>query len=203
MTTKPEVFIIESLNFADEQAKRFEGQIISQILALSDKRCEYYYVRTEKEFRRVLRFFTRSQYRYLHLSSHGNRGSMFTTLDELPFATLAQILKPHIRNRRLFVSACSMANSRLARAVFPICGCTSILGPDQNIRFSDAAILWSSLYHVMFAADHTAMKRSVLRLKAQQLADIYRVPLNYFGRNASVPFGFDHIGIAPSDEPNV
>lgn len=43
MTTKPEVFIIESLRFDDERQDRFEGQIIKKILALSGKNCEYYY----------------------------------------------------------------------------------------------------------------------------------------------------------------
>jgi len=35
-----EVFIIESLNFDDERDSRFEGRIISDILALSGKKCE-------------------------------------------------------------------------------------------------------------------------------------------------------------------
>jgi hypothetical protein len=32
--TKPEVFIIESLNLEDEKHDRFEGKIISQILSV-------------------------------------------------------------------------------------------------------------------------------------------------------------------------
>ena len=36
--SQPEIFIIESLRFEDERAERFEGRIISQILALSGKR---------------------------------------------------------------------------------------------------------------------------------------------------------------------
>jgi len=40
--SQPEIFIIESLNFKDERAESFEGRIISQILALSGKKCEYY-----------------------------------------------------------------------------------------------------------------------------------------------------------------
>ena len=194
--TKPEVFIVESLDFDDEREQRFEGRIVSQILALSGKRCEYYYIRTKRELREVLTRFSDSGYRYLHLSCHGDQGSMYTTLDRIPFSRLAPLLRPHLDNRRLFVSACSMTNDALARRIMPQSGCYSILGPDQDIRFSDAAILWASLYHVMFAADSTAMKRTVLKAKAQEVADMYGVRLNYIGRDGSAPGGYSLTAIA-------
>jgi hypothetical protein len=53
--TKPEVFIIESLTFEDEENEHFEGRLISKMLALSDKECEYYYIRTKSELTRQLR----------------------------------------------------------------------------------------------------------------------------------------------------
>jgi hypothetical protein len=42
VSTKPEVFIIESLKFEDEVENLFEGKLISEMLALSDKGCKYY-----------------------------------------------------------------------------------------------------------------------------------------------------------------
>jgi hypothetical protein len=65
MTTKPEVFIVESLTFEDEREERFEGQIIKRILGLSGKTCEYYYIRTRRELEEVLKLFNHSGYRYL------------------------------------------------------------------------------------------------------------------------------------------
>jgi hypothetical protein len=44
--TKPYVFIIESLEFKDEEKGYFEGEIISKILNLSEIEHEYYYIRT-------------------------------------------------------------------------------------------------------------------------------------------------------------
>ncbi len=199
MTTKPEVFIIESLRFDDERADRFEGQIIKRILALSDKNCEYYYIRTKRELGKVLKLFTQSEYRYLHLSCHGSARSMATTLDTIEFAELAAMLKPHLENRRLFVSACSMTSENLAGLIMPDSGCNSILGPDQDIQFSDAAILWASLYHVMFAADASVMKRKVLRAKAQEVANMYRVRLKYFAHNSG-PKGYETLHINPERE---
>jgi hypothetical protein len=59
-TTKPEVFIIESLSFENEWSDQLEGRIIKQILALSRKHCEYYYIRTAQELREVLKLFKTS-----------------------------------------------------------------------------------------------------------------------------------------------
>ena len=42
--TKPGVFIIESLSFDDEQFKRFEGQLIANILDLNLIPSKYYYM---------------------------------------------------------------------------------------------------------------------------------------------------------------
>jgi hypothetical protein len=72
--TIPEVFIVESLRFHDEEKDYYEGQIISDILRLNKKQSKYYYIRTKKELRAVLDKFRDSNYRYLHLSCHANRG---------------------------------------------------------------------------------------------------------------------------------
>jgi len=175
--SKPEVFIVESLTFEDEEAGRLEGRIISQIHGLGGKECKYFYIRTKRELQEILKKFEESQYRYLHLSCHGSPEALNLTLDNLPFAVFAAIAVPYLRNRRLFLSACSATNDRLARCIMPNSGCYSILGPNQNIAFDDAAVLWASFYHVMFHDDQTAMKARAITLKAQELASLYQVPL--------------------------
>jgi hypothetical protein len=157
------------------------GQIIKRILAFSGKHCQYYYIRTKRELRAMMERFTDSGYRYLHLSCHANASGMATTLNSINFIELADLMKPHLRDRRLFVSACSMTTDVLAQGLMSGSGCFSILGPSEDIQSADAVILWSSLYHVMFAADATAMKRTVLKAKAQEVANMYRVCLTYFG----------------------
>jgi hypothetical protein len=194
--TKAEVFIVESVRFDDERNGHTEGEIISKILALSGKQCEYYYIRTKRELVKVLEHFSDSRYRYLHISCHANSRSMETTLDPIQFDSLAKVLVPHLRNRRLFLSACSMASKYLADRIMPTSGCYSILGPAQDVGFNDAAILWASLYHVAFAADRNAIRRSVLMKKAQEVAELYRVPLHYFQRSltGSRPYEFHQLG---------
>jgi hypothetical protein len=88
--SQAEVFIIESLEFDDEQNQRFEGRIISDILALSGKQCAYYYIRTKRELVEILQHFSSSHYRYLHLSCHGGNKSVYTTLDRIPFREFGQ-----------------------------------------------------------------------------------------------------------------
>jgi hypothetical protein len=95
--SKPEVFIVESLTFDDESKGRFEGRILSQLLALSQKACEYRYIRTKRELEVVLREFSLSRYRYLHLSCHGDDSSMSTTLDTVPFSEFGPLVAPHLQ----------------------------------------------------------------------------------------------------------
>src|SRR4051794_29425241 len=121
--TKPQVFIIESLRFPDEEGDFFEGRRISDMLALSGKECRYFYVRTKTEFEAVLEKFWESEYRYLHLSAHANEDGMDTTLDNIPFADLGVMLEPYLEKRRLFLSACKMSCSRLAKQLIPKTGC--------------------------------------------------------------------------------
>jgi hypothetical protein len=198
--SQPEIFIIESLKFKDEHAERFEGRIISQILALSGKKCEYCYIRTRRELKVLLDKFGSSHYRYLHLSCHGSSKSMFTTLDPIPFSEFGPLIKPYLRKRRLFVSACSATNRTLADVIMPDSGCYSILGPDEDIYFSDAAVLWASFYHVMFKTDSTAMKYKTIKAKAQEVSDMYRVRLKLIGHDRDSQRGYKMRTIAPRAE---
>jgi hypothetical protein len=199
----PEVFIIESLNLSDEKHDRLEGQRISSMLKMSGKDCRYYYIRTRKELEWLLKEFASSRYRYLHLSCHGgsDNQTLHTTLDPIPFNTLQGILAPHLRGRRLFLSACSIANRFLAKRLMPESGCYSILGPHGSIYFHTAAMLWASLYHVMFTADEKFMTHPVLRGKAQEVADMFRVKLCYIRLNSKKEDGYDLFRINPRKEP--
>ena len=140
MKTKPEVFIIESLDPDDEGNGRFEGSIISRILKLHGKSPKYRYVRTRAEFEKAVSQFGKSRYRYLHISAHAEPEGMCTTnQDEIDYDELAEILNPHLRGRRLFLSACSMVHEDLAKEIIPDSGCYSVVGPNEDILFSDAA----------------------------------------------------------------
>jgi len=125
---------------------------------------------------------------------------VYTTLDRIPFEEFGQLVAPHIKNRRLFVSACSATIRHFADSIMPDSGCYSILGPDQDILFGDAAVLWASFYHVMFTADSTAMKYDVVKAKAQEVANMYRVRLTLIDHHATASKPYRLKKITPQKE---
>jgi hypothetical protein len=183
----PKVFIIESLEFEDEENERYEGNIISNILKLSSIQTKYYYVRTKKEFIEVVKLFEQSDYRYLHISCHGgkDKASIWTTLDNISFDELSKILYNSLDKKRLFLSSCSVVNQKLAKAIIPITGCYSIIGPKKDIEFRDAAIMWAAFYHLMFKKNNRNMSREGLLENMQKVVDTFGQSLNYFSSSRS------------------
>ena len=181
--TEPQLFIIETLEFDDEDKDLYEGRRIYDMLHLSGKECRYVYIRTKAELEVVLEQFWESRYRYLHLSCHANRHEMNTTLDQIPFKELGLILDPYLEKRRLFISACQMSCSNLAKQLIPRTGCYSILGPSGKPCISDAAIFWASFYHTMFRLNPDSMNAKRLLETAQTLSSVFSFPLNYFAPN--------------------
>lgn len=183
---KPNLFIIESLDFEDEQSCRFEGQFLSQILRLGGKRSAYNYIRTKKELQEILRLFKKSEYRYLHLSCHGVKDAddatyaIGTTLDVIPYDELARLMNPYLCQKRLFISACSVVNKDLAKKMIPSSECVSIIGPAIDIGFNDAAIVWASFYHLVFKADRSKMGRKDITATLKKVAVTFKISLNYF-----------------------
>jgi hypothetical protein len=163
------VFIIESLRIKDESKQRFEGRILRDILTLSGKKVEYWYVRTWKEVtEEMFQRFYDSGLRYLHISCHGNDGTISFTLDDIPFEEFGKEVKHYLYERRLFFSACEVVNQALHDAVMPGSDCYSIIGPEDDIRFDDAVIMWGTFYHLMLR-DATAMKSADIRTALQKL----------------------------------
>src|SRR6266481_2960498 len=104
--TVPEVFIFESLSKQDERAKRYEGQLLSDMLRLSGKNPKYFYFQSEAELPHLIGLFRQSQYRYLHISSHASDTEIGTTNGSLTYKAFAGHFAGHLKLRRLFFSAC-------------------------------------------------------------------------------------------------
>jgi len=199
MSTHPEVFIIETLRFADEDKNYHEGGIIHEVLRRSGKECQYAYIRTKQELKVFLQRFTQSNYRYLHISCHADPSGIETTLeDDVPLHEFCDILRPHLAHRRLFLSACSLAQAALAKELFKERNLFSILGPSEDIPFSDAAAFWPSLYHALFKIDQDSIKSGILRKTASALADVFDLKLNYYCRDTSAKSGYKPYCIARS-----
>jgi hypothetical protein len=157
-TTTASVCIVESLNFLDEETRK-EGEIISRTLRLSGKKPHYSYIRTRDEFEALVKEFGDSDYRYLHVSCHGNTNEFYLTTEMIPAEEFVGILAPHMKGRRLFLSTCLAANDTFAKEFLKQSGCWSVLGPAGTIRFDDAAIFWSAFYHHRFKQKSESMNR--------------------------------------------
>jgi hypothetical protein len=186
--THASLFLIESVDFDDEAQGRLDGDIVSQILRLAGKETEYRYIRTRKELAAVLAQFDASGLRYLHVSCHGSDESLFTTLDEIPFTDLGRLLRPHLKGRRLFVSACQAVNSSLASALMRKGGCFSIVGPAADIGFDEAAVMWAAFYHLMFKENVKAMKSPGIESALRRLVETFEVPMTYIQRTSKAPY---------------
>jgi hypothetical protein len=195
MNTEASVFIIESLSFVDEK-RYLEGRVLKQILSLSDKKAKYVYIRTAKELAEVLDQFYDSGFRYLHLSCHGNAKEIALTLDTLTFVELARFMEPILDGRRLFVSACSVVNEDLARAVIPTSGCQSIVGPATDVTFGDAALMWASFYHLVFKTNPDAMDMKTILSALERTRKAFDVSFKYF--TSSTKHGFTERRVGPA-----
>lgn len=200
MKSFPKVFIIETLSEENEKDRRSDGVVLSDILRLSDRNSEYLYIRTVRELEWAVKQFVDSEFRYLHLSCHGSEDEMITTLETLSFDELGKILNPALKNRRLFLSACSMTNKKLAAAIIPKSGCFSVIGPRAPIDFADAALLWSSFYHLMFNRNPDTMKGADIHNVVTTVAKTFNVPMRYYAKDPSKPEGFSIRAIRPSGQ---
>lgn len=191
----PNVFIIESLKFEDEEAGYHEGHFISHILKLSGREVRYYYIRTKSELEEVLDKFEDSGFRYLHLSCHGNAKGMALTLDSLSIAEMGKLLRPVLDQRRVFLSACELVTPALAAQLLSGTACHSVIGPSEAIDVDEAALFWASVYHLMFRDDAQSMKRRDLRKSVGGAAELFGVSMRYFARSKSSEKGWKEVDV--------
>lgn len=194
--TRAEVFIIESLELEDEQEHR-EGEVLRRTLALAGKKPIYRYLRTRKEFEKFLEEFSKSRYRYLHISCHGNEDEVCLTFDKIPVAEFGKLVGPKLPRKRLFMSACSVTTENLARAVFNNGGCKSLLGPKSKINMDTSAVFWPAFYQLMFNREAKGMQTKAVIADVLLLGHAFAEQFNLFRPKDRAPPRGD---VLPSDQ---
>src|SRR5581483_811238 len=178
--TVPEVFIIESLALADETQERREGAVLAAVLRMCGKNPLYYYIRTKAELELLAGHFHASGYRYLHISCHGGATSLETTLDSVSYKEFARIFASKLKNRRLFVSACSAGNKPFAELVRSRNrGIISVAAPMNDIQFDHAVAFWSSFYVKTFSLNARSMKSDRIATLLRPLAALFNEPVHF------------------------
>jgi hypothetical protein len=197
VATTPNVFIIESLGFKDEDDGRTEGQFLAHILKLANRKVRYFYIRTRAELEEVLDRFEDSGFRYLHISCHADANGIALTLDNLTIGEIGQTIGSRLDKRRVFFSACGIATPRLAAALLKGTGCYSVIGPSDAISFDEAALYWASLYHFMFRNDAKVIKREDLRRHMKRLSTVFRLGMKFYAASSKSKSGYREIVIKP------
>ena len=187
MRTMPEVFIIESLLQDDHQEGRCEGDLISRILTMGGRKPIYRYTETRQAFKDAIQEFGNSEYRYLHISSHGAEDHFLFQFGEIYFTEFNGLIKPILNDRRVFISACEAVNHKnheLANAVLRDTGCYSLIGSAEEINFDAAAIFWANFYYLAYKDqgedESVTIKRDLIRTLLRALTGLYRLKLNYY-----------------------
>lgn len=185
--TKPDVFIIESLNIPDEEHRR-EGEIIFRSLKMSGKNPIYRYLRTRTELEHFVKEFKESSYRYLHVSCHGDIDNFATTFDDMDNEEFSSILGSCLDGRRLFLSTCLAATSPFAKALFSKSSCHSVAGPAGKIAFDDSAVFWTGFYHLMFKENARLMTNANAILNLTKCAQLIDRRFHYFYQDKTKKF---------------
>ena len=143
-------------------------------MRMNDHNVEYMYIRTKMELEESLYLFQDSGSRYFHRSSHGDAKNIGLTLDRIPLPEFGDMMRPFLRHRRLFLSACQVVNDDLARAILPDSECHSVIGPNYAINFDDAVLIWASFYHLMFRdPEIRVMKSGKIRWALRRVRDAF------------------------------
>jgi hypothetical protein len=185
--TTPGVFIFESNTLADEKEDKFEGRALRDILRLLNRRVDYRYFRTKKELGALLKEFRRSGLRYLHLASHGNKDEFVFTLDQVSTDDFARLAARFLGKRRLFISACEVANRSLARPLFAACPVYSMAGPAERISYSDAAVAWAAFYNLVFRGGVRGLKHNEIEAALRKVCRVFGLKFNAYFRDKKDP----------------
>jgi len=182
VNTKPSIFIIESLEISDERKNMFGGKLISKMLTLGNLENLYFYIRTNKELKYVLKIFQKSKYRYLLFYCHANEDSIGLSLDDYTFFEFGKIINPYLEKKRLFLSSCLAVNDNFKNEVLENSKCLSVIGPDFEIGFHEAALMWSSFFYLMLSNEKRFMSNENIDKTLSKLFITFNQRMNGYKR---------------------
>lgn len=172
----PEVFIIESLNFGDEQSHRYEGLILTDMLRLAGKSPRYYYFQSIDELEPLARLFESSQYRYLHISAHGTEEEIAVGDVPIPYDEFLSPFRNALTHKRLFFSSCLLGNNNFIEAVERANDSVmSVAAPCDSIYFDVGAAFWSAFYVSSFEDAYGGLSNDLVADKIQRLCEVFEL----------------------------
>ncbi len=168
------------MDIEDELDGDLDGLALKSMLDICHIPNQYFYIRTKKELKNIIKEFKKSDFGFLHLACHANEEKIATTYDLIQFDELDIIIGKYLYHRRLFISACKAARLELAQHFIPKYHCYSVIGSPDNIYCDKAAVFWSSYYHLMYDLNQINMPQKQLMPILETLTKTFSIKLNYF-----------------------
>jgi hypothetical protein len=183
MKDKYGAFIIESLN----EGEYFDGKILKGILKQSNVMVQYKQVSDRNELGIELARFSKSGFRYLHISCHATKETLNLSHETIWYREFEQLIADKVKNKRVFLSACDAGNDDFASMIIRNGG-YSVIGSSIPLRFDKAALFWASFFHIMTELDQDKMteldqhkmKRKDIKWVLKRCVGIFDIPINYY-----------------------
>lgn len=141
-----EVFIIESVTEHD-------GYVLFQQLKLLGGRPRYIPVRNLNDFKAAMAVFRMSNYRFLHISCHGDKSCSKVKIGKTWYfyESIADAFPCALKSRRVSFSACELGNDDFTRVLNSRNHWIhSITAPSKAVDSKIAAAYWVSFYTLCF-----------------------------------------------------
>lgn len=175
MDFKNDYFIIESLTKEDINDGKIFYDALSSIKKYNPilKR-----VKTRKGFEKALIEFSKSNYKYLFISAHGDEENI-ELIDDIFNAYDLDDLEIDLTNRRIFMSTCRGGSFILAK-YFIKKGAYSVVGSPDDLAQIVATGMWTTMAVVFERLNKGALNFKELDKTLKIMTQIYQINLAYY-----------------------
>lgn len=172
---KNDYFIIESLQKDDIK----DGIIFyNSLLSLNKFNPKYIEVKTKKEFEEALLWFSKSNYKNLFISSHGDEENIHLLNDSFNAYDL-QDLKLDLKQKRIFMSTCKGGSFLLAK-YFIQKNAYSVVGSPDNLPQITTVGMWTTMIIIFERVNNRKVEFREIDTSLTLLSKIYEIKLVYY-----------------------
>lgn len=175
MSLKHDYFIIESLTPKDIN----DGQIFYDALKSIDGYSPTLRkVKTKQEFEKALIEFSKSDFKYLFISSHGDEENIELIKNSFNAYDLEDI-SIDLNKRRIFMSTCKGGSFILAK-YFIKKGAYSVIGTPEDLFQIVATGMWVTMAWIFERLNNGSLNFKEIDKALKLLSKVYQIKLNYY-----------------------
>lgn len=180
-----EVFIIESLGADDMNNNRCDGKILESQLKLIGANPIYRYALNLSDMRKALLEFDKSEYRFLHVSCHGDADKVLLAANPRgeTYVDFSRCFEGVAALSRITFSACRLGNYKLFETFYEINrGVHSLAAPIKDLPFKFASLYWAVFYTKLMdecRSSNNHVHRTFIEGVFPRLSKALGVPMRY------------------------